>query len=67
METPALLEPSLAAPRPVLRWRREQLQAAGYSLREARELAERADIDLHVAADLLRAGCAPDVALRILL
>lgn len=51
----------------VLSWRREQLEAAGYPLEEARLLAERTDVDLHRAADLLRSGCPRELALRILL
>ena len=49
------------------RWRTEQLQAAGFPLREARAMSERADIDLHLAVRLLRDGCPVATALRILL
>ena len=51
----------------VISWRREQLQAAGYRYEDALRLAERGDVDLHVATDLLRNGCPPETALRILL
>ena len=49
------------------RWRAEELQRAGYEPAAASLLATRADVDLHYAIDLLRNGCAPELALRILL
>jgi hypothetical protein len=67
MTTNTAVDPPRHVPRTILNWRRQQLEAVGYSLRDARRLAERADVDLHVAADLLRAGCPTDVAVRILL
>jgi hypothetical protein len=48
-------------------WRFEQLRAAGYPPRAASVLADRRDIDLHVALGLLARGCDPVTALRILL
>jgi hypothetical protein len=51
----------------VMRWRIEALERAGYAAATARELAERSYIDLHTAMKLLRGGCAPDTAVRILL
>lgn len=51
----------------VVHWRFETLRCAGYDRRSARELARRRDVDLHLAADLLRAGCPVETALRILL
>jgi hypothetical protein len=51
----------------VERWRAEELQRAGYDERAATALAKRHDIDLHRAADLLRNGCPPELALQILL
>jgi hypothetical protein len=48
-------------------WRFEQLRAAGYPQSAARALADRRDIDLHVALGLLARGCDPETALRILL
>jgi hypothetical protein len=48
-------------------WRLEELLRAGYNHRAALEVAERTDVDLHVAVELLRAGCPISVALRILL
>lgn len=47
-------------------WRFEQLRRAGYAEHAASELAGRADIDLHAAADLLRHGCSQRTALAIL-
>ena len=50
----------------VIRWRRAALRRAGYREEAARELARRADVDLHRAVDLVRAGCPPEIAYRIL-
>jgi hypothetical protein len=52
--------------RRVLGWRYEVLVRAGYPEREAIVLADRADVDLHLAVELVQAGCAPATALRIL-
>ena len=49
------------------RWRAEELERAGYEATAASLLAGRADVDLHYAIDLLRNGCAPELALQILL
>lgn len=51
----------------VLAWRLEELQRAGYERKMARTLAERADVDLHLATALLKSGCPVDTALRILI
>ena len=48
-------------------WRAEELERAGYSPVAAAKLAARVDVDLHLAIDLVRQGCATDVALSILL
>ncbi len=48
-------------------WRAEQLEAAGYAAQAAAQLAMRQDVDLHVAIGLLASGCAPELALKILL
>ena len=48
-------------------WRAEQLELAGYGAAAAAELAARPDVDLHAAAELLTSGCAPELALKILL
>jgi len=51
----------------VLRWRYEELRRAGYPPVDAARLARTGRVDLHVAVDLLRHGCAAPTALRILL
>jgi hypothetical protein len=51
----------------VLRWRSDELERAGYDPERAKLLAERPDVDIHRAADLLRFGCPAETALRILL
>jgi len=51
----------------VLGWRTEELERAGYSPSAARQLAELAHVDLHLATRLLRDGCPADVALQILI
>ena len=48
-------------------WRTEELERAGYSNRAAGRLAARQDVDLHLAIRLLERGCAPELALKILL
>jgi hypothetical protein len=47
-------------------WRLEELQRAGYPADVARGLAELPHVDLHMATNLLRRGCPPETALRIL-
>jgi hypothetical protein len=49
------------------RWRTAELLRAGYEPAAASLLSARLDVDLHYAIDLLRAGCEPGLALRILL
>jgi hypothetical protein len=49
------------------RWRAEALERAGYEPRMAAELASRLDIDLHLATDLIAAGCSQELAVQILL
>jgi hypothetical protein len=51
----------------VMRWRIGELERAGYAAATARELAERTYVDLHTATNLLRGGCSPDMAVRILI
>lgn len=51
----------------VLRWRFEELVRAGYDDEDAIELANHLDVDLHVAADLVRHGCPSSTAVRIAL
>jgi hypothetical protein len=49
------------------RWRAEELERAGFEASAAALLATRSDVDLHFAMSLLRNGCAPELALEILL
>ena len=51
----------------VLLWRIAQLDRAGYNGECAVELAMASDVDLHIAADLLKRGCPVETATRILL
>jgi len=51
----------------IVRWRSEELERAGYSPDGAAALAARLEVDLHEAIDLVKGGCPPDIALRILL
>lgn len=48
-------------------WRLDQLLRAGYPLYLAELLGRRGDIDLREACALLKAGCPPELAGRILL
>ena len=48
-------------------WRAEELERAGFERDAAARLAARADVDLHLAIDLVRQGCPHEVALSILL
>lgn len=52
---------------PVQSWRRERLEAVGYTRAQALMLSERVDIDLHLATRLIEDGCPPPTAVRILL
>ena len=47
-------------------WRTQALERAGYPAALATKLAELMYVDLHLAADLLRRGCSPELALKIL-
>ncbi len=51
----------------VLSWRIEQLIAVGYESDSAFVLALDASVDLHDATELVRRGCPPEIAFRILL
>ena len=53
--------------RVVLGWRFEALRRAGYAEREAMLVADRVDVDLHRAIQLVESGCPSKTALRILL
>ena len=50
----------------VLRWRIDQLLAAGYDGHAALIIGLDRDIDLHTATGLLCGGCPVDTALQIL-
>jgi hypothetical protein len=51
----------------VLGWRVEQLIAAGFDSDAAFVLALDRTVDLHDAIELVRRGCSPQTALRILI
>jgi hypothetical protein len=48
-------------------WRSEELERAGYPRHDAARIAERHDVDLHLAIDLISRGCPAQVAVDILL
>jgi hypothetical protein len=48
-------------------WRQEALERAGYGVNLAAELARSPHVDVHQAVELLRRGCPPELALKILL
>jgi hypothetical protein len=50
----------------VVRWRRDQLTGAGFSVRLAARLAGDEHLDVHALIELVERGCRPDVAARIL-
>jgi hypothetical protein len=51
----------------VVSWRLQVLIQAGYSGDPAERLAERVDVDLHRAVAIVRRGCSPRLAAKILL
>lgn len=51
----------------ILSWRFEELVRAGYDSGSALILASHVEVDLRHAENLVRRGCPPDTALRILL
>jgi hypothetical protein len=52
---------------PIVRWRVERLLHAGYDGESALVVGLDLRIDLHDAVALVRAGCPPETAVRILL
>lgn len=50
----------------VLRWRRDQLSAAGFELPLALAVAQDPRYDLHALIELHERGCPPRLAVRIL-
>ena len=67
MATADVITTCKTEPERILNWRFEELERAGYPTSAAAELAERNDVDLHLAVELLRAGCPEPTAIRILL
>jgi hypothetical protein len=51
----------------VRRWRFDQLVRAGYEDEDATEIAFHLEVDLHLAANLVRGGCPSSTAVRIAL
>lgn len=49
----------------VVRWRRDRLAAAGFTLPLADRVARDRRWDLHQVIDLVERGCAPELAVRI--
>lgn len=50
---------------PVVGWRRDQLVAGGFPYLLAMRVAQNPAYDLHELLDLVEAGCAPELAVRI--
>jgi hypothetical protein len=50
----------------VVCWRASELIRAGFDPPRAVELAERTDVDLHTALELVEQGCSPELAFKIL-
>jgi hypothetical protein len=50
----------------VERWRTSELLRVGFPGDDAVALGARTDVDLHEAIELVRRGCPPDLAIRIL-
>jgi hypothetical protein len=48
-------------------WRATELIRAGYDAETAFALAEKPEVDLHLALELVGRGCPPDLACKILL
>ena len=65
--TTAELRRTRLSDKEVVAWRREQLVRAGCDPSSALILAKRSHVDLHEAIELLERGCAPALALEILL
>jgi hypothetical protein len=51
----------------VLAWRFDALCRTGFDLDAAAVLAANVEVDLHQAIELVRRGCSPELASRILL
>ena len=51
----------------MLRWRFDVLLRIGFDIEQAAVIAANVEIDLHDAEHLMRRGCPPELALRILM
>lgn len=65
MTAAQLTKPRSAAPDAVVSWRLHVLLQTGYPVKVAERIA-RSDADLHRAVEMLKRGCAPHMAERIL-
>lgn len=65
--TPTELAHAVTSADVVRQWRLDELSKAGYQPSDALVLSGRREIDLHVAISLLKRGCPPQTALRILI
>lgn len=65
--TPEPEKESLSEKDKIEGWRMSQLVRAGYDVASAELLAQRRDVDLHLAAEMLAAGCTVSLAVLILL
>jgi hypothetical protein len=63
-DSPLALETELER---IEQWRAEELERAGYPVRDAARIAARHDVDLHLAVDLIASGCPHELAVQILL
>jgi hypothetical protein len=63
----AALAEKVTAGDAVRRWRLQELVRAGYEPCDALVLSGQPELDLHVAIDLVKRGCPPRTAVRILL
>jgi len=59
-------EAELSEPWSVILWRQAELERAGWPPVLALELADRTEVDLHLACELLRRGASVELALEIL-
>ena len=51
----------------VLPWRLHELLKAGFACDDTIVLTSHSEVDLHLATDVVRQGCPPSTAVRILL
>ena len=67
MATTEIIQQDTDEQQRIERWRSEVLERAGYRPDAAEQLAQRTDVDLHRAVELVERGCPPALALEILL